>query len=103
MWNVDSICRISDLVASSMVVRFDHVHHCLSFRTVVLVLLYLSTHISMQLCINFLMIFSSYFLICIVFDHDVNIGAKQCFSCTNALYYFSTTSSTYQYSARESQ
>ena len=29
----------------------------------------------------------SYFLICIVVDHDVNVAAKQCFSCTNALCY----------------
>jgi hypothetical protein len=32
-------------------------------------------------------------LICKVVDHDVNIATKQCFSCTNALCYLSTTSS----------
>ena len=43
---------------------------------------------------------------CIVIDNDVNIAAKQCFSCTNALCYISTASSyqkLHEYSARESQ
>jgi hypothetical protein len=35
----------------------------------------------------------SYFLICIVTDHDINIAAKQWFSCTNALCYLSNQSS----------
>ena len=34
----------------------------------------------------------SYLLMCIVVYHDVNIAAKQCFSCTNALCYISTAS-----------
>ena len=37
-------------------------------------------------------VFLSYLLICIVIEHDVNIAAKQCFSCTNALCYLSTQS-----------
>ena len=46
-----------------------------------------------------------YLLICIVIDHDVNIAAKQCFSCIYALCYISTMSSYHKlriFSLRES-
>ena len=50
MKNVDAKCRIYDLIAS--IVRFDRFHRCLSFFTVVLVRLYLSSYTRAVVCIN---------------------------------------------------
>ena len=98
MWIVDRIYRLSDLIAS--VVCFDRFFRCLLFRSVVLIRLYLLSPLHKNQCIyQWLLIEDvvlclcwSYLLICIVVDNDVNIAAKQCFSCTNALCYISTTS-----------
>ena len=77
MWNVDTICRISDLVAS--MVHFDRFHCCLLFRNVVFALLAVS-YTRADVCINAYSLkkyCSSFLLICIVIDHGVNIPAKQ--------------------------
>ena len=77
-----TICLNSDLIAST--VHFDRFSHCLSFRTDILVQLYLSSYTKSDVCINayFLKKYCcwSCLLICIFIDHDVNIAAKQCFS-----------------------